>query len=361
MHRSGTATLPLHPGDAPPWLFKRMVALGREVTKAILLEFGTEEFVERLSDPFWFQSLSCVLGFDWHSSGTTTVTLGALKEALAGEDVGIKILGGKGKAMRKTPAEIEYVADEFNLNGDVLKYASRMCAKVDNDAIQSGHTLYHHSFIISERGTWAVIEQGMRPEDRTARRYHWLNREVKSFVEEPHKAIIGQRENSIINMVAKESEEARKVSVDLAKEPTSKLQSLFIEVKDGQSTLEDFSGEKQKYLRMPFSIPWSRIRKIYEIQPRNYEELLSLEDIGPSTVRALALISELIYDKPPSRKDPVRYSFTVGGKDGVPFPVDRVAMDRATEVLKSAVDNAKVGSDEKLRALRRLEVFIGRD
>jgi len=357
MHRSGTATLPLHPGDAPPWLFKRMVALGREVSKVIVFEYGTEAFVERLSDPFWFQSLSCVLGFDWHSSGTTTVTLGALKEAIDEENLGVKIVGGKGRSMRKTPGELELVADEFGLDDERLKHTSRMCARVDNNAIQSGHTLYHHSFVIDEGGVWAVIEQGMRPEDKTARRYHWLSKEVKSFVEEPHKAILGQREREVLNMVARESEEARRISVDLAKEPTQKLQNLIIEAKKGQATLDDFTGAR--YLRMPFSIPWKRIRRIYEIQPRNYEELLAVEDVGPSTIRALALISELIYDKPPSREDPVRYSFTVGGKDGVPFPVDKAAMDRATEVLKSAIDNAKLGSDEKLRAVRRLEAFVG--
>lgn len=359
MYRSGTATLPLHPGNAPPWLFKRMVALGREISKIIIFESGTEAFVERLSDPFWFQSLSCVLGFDWHSSGTTTVTLGALKEAINEEDLGVKILGGKGKAMRKTPAELELVAEDFNLNDEKLKYSSRLCAKVDNDAIQSGHTLYHHSFIIDEKGTWAVIEQGMHLENKTARRYHWLSKEVKSFVEEPQ--ILGKREKEVLNMVAKESEEARKISLDIVKEKPSKLQNLFVEVKKGQSTLEDFSGKPIKRLNMPFSIPWKRIRKIYEIQPGNYEELLALEDVGPSTIRALALISELVYDKPPSRKDPVRYSFTVGGKDGVPFPVDKAAMDRATDVLKSAIDNAKIGNDEKLRAIRRLEAFVGKE
>jgi len=357
MYRSGTATLPLHPGNAPPWLFKRMVALGREISKVIVFEYGTEAFIGRLSDPFWFQSLSCVLGFDWHSSGTTTVTLGALKEAINKENLGVKVLGGKGKSMRKTPAELEVIADEFNLDDEKLKHASKMCAKVDNDAIQSGHALYHHSFIIDEKGTWAVIEQGMRPEDKTARRYHWLSKEVKSFVEEPHKAILGKREREVLNMVARESEEARSISVDLAKEPTSNLQSLFIEIKKGQTTLEDFTSIKTRYLRMPVSIPWNRIRRIYEIQPRNYEELLAIDGVGPSTIRALALISELIYDKPPSRKDPVRYSFTVGGKDGVPFPVDRDAMDKATEVLRSAIDNAKIGRDEKLKAVKRLEAF----
>ncbi len=359
MYRSGTATLPLHPGDAPPWLFKRMVALGREISKVIVFEYGTDTFIERLSDPFWFQSLSCVLGFDWHSSGTTTVTLGALKEALNGENLGVKLLGGKGKSMRKTPLELEVVADDFSLDYERLKHASKMCAKVDNNAIQSGHTLYHHSFIVDEKGNWAVIEQGMRSQDKTARRYHWLSREIRSFVEEPHRAILGQREREVFNMVARESREARKMSVDLVKEPTSKLQNLIVEVKKGQSTLDDFTGAR--YLRMPFTIPWKRIRRIYDIQPRNYEELLALEDVGPSTIRALALISELIYDKPPSRKDPVKYSFTVGGKDGVPFPVDKAAMDRATEALKSAVDNAKLGSDEKLRAIKRLEAFIGKE
>ena len=359
MQRTGIATLPLHPGNSPPWLFKRMVALGREIVKVIIFEYGTENFIEKISDPFWFQSLSCILGFDWHSSGTTTVTLGALKVGTKNENLGIKILGGKGKSMRKTPSEIEQVVEEFNLkNEEKFKYASRMCAKVDNNAVQSGHRLYHHSFIMDEKNNWAVIEQGMRKEDRTARRYHWLGREIQNWVVEPHKAIVGMSEKEVLNMIAKESDEARKISVDIAKENPVKLQNLIVETKKDQTIIEDFGVEKSKHLRMPFSIPWGRIRKIYEFQPRNYEELLSMEDIGPSTIRALALISEVIYDKPPSRRDPIRYSFAVGGKDGVPFPVDRIAMDRTTEVLKSAVENAKIGNDEKLKAVKRLEAFI---
>ncbi len=336
-----------------------MVKLGREIMKVIVFEYGEEEFVKRIADPFWFQSLSCVLGFDWHSSGTTTVTLGALKEGLKGEEIDLHILGGKGKAMRRTITEIDSF-DAGSQEKDALKYASRMCAKIDTSAIQSGHGIYHHSMVIGGKD-WAVVQQGMRPADGTARRYHWLGSEVEKFTIEPHKGIVGNKEKKILNMVARESEDAQRISVDVANEGLAKLRGAIVEVKDiYQRRLDDFfSDQKVRYLLMPRNLNWEGVRKAYEFQPRDYEALLSVKGVGPSTVRALALITELVYGARPSYEDPVRYSFAVGGKDGVPFPVDRKAMDESTEMLKEAVENAKLGKEDKLKAVKRLELFVG--
>ncbi len=349
----GIADLPLHYGQAPRWLFDRMVKLSREIFEVIVYEYNRDEILKRLSDPFWFQSLSCVLGYDWHSSGCTTVTIGALKEALKDSNLGIWVAGGKGRSMRKTPIEIEN-SDISENKVKNLKYSSKLCAKVDNSAIQSGHNLYHHSIIYNEECNWAVIQQGMHLEDRTARRYHWLSG-FESFVDEPHQSIIGKKQLNVLNMVSSSSRDARKASVDVGKEPTSNLQSLFTQ---SQKTLDEFlkGAPERKYLRMP--VNWKGIERVYEFQPRNYEELLSIDGVGPSTVRALSLISELIQGAKPSYEDPVRYSFTVGGKDGIPFPVDRQAMDKATEVLRDSIQQAKIGREEKLRAVKRLEVFI---
>jgi hypothetical protein len=331
-----------------------MVCLGREITKTIVYEYGEEELVKRIADPFWFQSLSCVLGFDWHSSGTTTVTLGALKEGLRGEDLRLHIVGGKGKAMLRTICEI----DSFDFDQERkewLKYASRMCAKVDTSAIQSGHSIYHHSMIIGG-DDWAVVQQGMRPEDKTARRYHWLGSEVVKFTIEPHRGIVGRKEDKVMNMVARESEEAQKISVDIVKEGPTKLKGSIVEVRDlSQRRLDDFLPDKRvRYLLMPKNLNWEGVRKAYEFQPRDYEEMLSVKGVGPSTVRALALISEVIYGVRPSYEDPVRYSFALGGKDGVPFPVDRRAMDESTEMLRDAIERAKLGREERIEAIRRL-------
>ena len=356
MQRTGVANLPLHPGRAPRWLFSRMVKLGRAISEVLIIEYGRDEFLRRLSDPFWFQAFSCVLGFDWHSSGTTTVTCGALKEAINLSEYGIAVAGGKGSVSRRTPEEIEKFGDILSLSDDKIKsmvYASRMTAKVDNAAIQDGYNLYHHVFIFSEDGKWVVIQQGMNEENRYARRYHWLSDDVKSFVEEPHSGIAGyEKKEKVLNMVAKESEDCRKTCVDIVKEDPSKILN-SIKNFGYQKTLD-----KEKTLFMPVSINWSLMKKIYDFQPRNYEELLSIRGVGPKTVRALALISDLVYGSEPSWKDPIKFTFTVGGKDGVPYPVDRKVMDETVEILRNSIEEAKIGNEDKLRALRRLRRLV---
>lgn len=369
MQRTGVAALPLHSGRAPRWLFKRMVALSKEITKTIVYEYGVDEFLRRLSDPFWFQAFSCVLGYDYHSSGTTTVTCGALKEALHREDIGITLCGGKGKASQNTLTEIQTCAEKYNFSSSVihrLQYCSRMAAKVDTVAIQDGHNLYHHIFIVSKDKKWAVIQQGMNDATGYARRYHWVCEGFKGFVCEPHKAIIGDdRLFTVLDMTAKQSTEAQKVSLDLINDHPSHLRQDWASISrhQRQTTLDDcalpmHNTRDLPQLHMPRSINWKMMRQMYDVHPTTYEELLALRGVGRSTVRALAFISDLIYGASPSWKDPVRFSFTVGGKDGVPYPVDRKAMDESAAMIRQGIKEAKIGNTQKIMALRRLKEFL---
>ena len=371
MQRTGVASLPLHGGKAPAWLTGRMRKLAREISSIIIDEYGTNTFLARLSDPFWFQAFGCVLGYDWHSSGITTVVTGVLKRALTPETHSMVVCGGKGKTSRRTPAEIAEKGDTFGFSTDFvesLAYTSRMTAKVDNTAIQAGYQLYHHSFIIAENKKWAVIQQGMRSEDHTARRYHWLSDNAKSLIVEPHNAIVGIKHDNVLNMTAKESEGARKASVDLSKEPPRKIISLIEEAARPLNqkslcewiTQEDANSRLQNLerLRMSRHISWETMKRTYEFQPRDYEELLSVKGVGPSTVRGLALVAELVYGEKPSWRDPVKFSFAFGGKDGVPFPVDRKAMDESICLLRDAVKSSQIGDKEMNRSLQRLRRFV---
>lgn len=372
MHRTGFAKLPLHYGRAPSWLTVRMKKLANEIVTIILDEYGTDNFLRRISDPFWFQAFGCALGYDWHSSGVTTVVTGILKEAILPEEHGIAVCGGKGKISRQTPLEIENVGNRFGFsNGDIdaLCYASKMSAKIDNAAIQAGYQLYHHAFFVAEDRKWAVIQQGMCLQDRTARRYHWLSENVSSFVVEPHNAIVGEaKRDAALNMTAKESEDCRKASVDIADEPTQKVMQMIDPT--NQHMLDEWlpldrdepvKKQRMTFLSMPININWKVLREVYEFQPRNYEELLAIKGVGPATVRGLALIAELIYGTKPSWKDPVKYSFAYGGKDGVPFPVDRRAMDESTQMLKQAIEESKIGNNDRILSLQRLRKFLPED
>jgi hypothetical protein len=375
MRRTGIAKLPLHYGKAPRWLVVRMQKLAKEIVAIIIDEYGTEDFLNRISDPFWFQALGCVLGYDWHSSGVTTVVTGVLKQVVSPEDHGVAVCGGKGKFSLQAPTEIEHVGQKFDFSDDKIKalqYASKMSAKVDNTAVQAGYQLYHHTFFVTEDGKWAVIQQGMCTEDRTARRYHWLSDNAKSFVDEPHNAIVGNVKREIaLDMTAKESEDCRKTSVDIAKEPPRTIMRMLLSIrpvyqkslnewlpKTADSTWKEYPID---VLSMPRNINWKVLQGVYEFQPRNYEELLGFRGVGPATVRGLALVAELIYGEKPSWKDPVKYSFCVGGKDGVPFPVDRKVYDEITETLGNAVRQAKVGDEERVNAIKRLRKFVGKE
>jgi len=345
-----------------------MKRLGGAISEIIVREYGREELLRRLSDPFFFQALGCTLGFDWHSSGLTTTVCGALKEAIKPEELGVAVCGGKGKVSKHTPNEIHKLADVFSLSSqkiEELEYASRMAAKVDNACVQDGYQLYHHCFLLSEDGDWAVVQQGMH--DRLARRYHWLSEGARSFVDEPHSGIAGDRfEEVVLDMTARESEEARKTSVDVVKDNPKRLMPYIREAE--QRSLDEYFGRSPQALRlvMPTSHAITKLtkqtaealRRAYELQPWNYEELVATRGIGPKAVRALALVSDLIYGKPPSWKDPAKFAFCVGGKDGVPYPIDKRHYDEVTAILEQAVEESKVGKAEKTKALRRLSDFL---
>lgn len=369
MKRVGIAELPLHGGKCPPWLFSRMKQLGGAISEIIVQEYGKRELLRRLADPFFFQALGCVLGYDWHSSGLSTVTMGALKEAIKPEELGLAVCGGKGRVSKRTPNEIQKFAEIFSLSSkkvEELVRASRMAAKVDNACVQDGYQLYHHSFVLSEDGDWVVVQQGMH--ERLARRYHWLSEGIRSFVEEPHSGIAGERrEEVVLDMTARESEECRKISVDLVRDDPKRLLPHLREVE--QRSLDDYIERSPQVAKlvMPTSHLITELtertmvalQRAYEIQPQNYEELVAIRGIGPKAVRALALVSDLIYGKPPSWRDPQKYSFAHGGKDGIPYPVDRKTYQKTIEILESATQAAKVGQKEKLDAVKRLHEFLG--
>ena len=361
---SGVADLPLHGGRCPRWLFSKMVKLSKEISETIILEFGKDEFLRRISDPFFFQSFGCVVGFDWHSSGLTTTLTGALKEAINIEEHGIAICGGKGRTSRKTLDELEEVGQTFSFSSakiERLKYTSKIVAKVDSTAIQSGYQLYHHVFFVDEKGKWAVVQQGMNPVNRYARRYHWLSDEVRSFVVEPNSAIVGDNiEKAVLNLTSSKSIETQKTMTDISKENPQKIQNMLQELHDRSSTtLMDWINPSIKklevsHLVMPRNIDWETVRQLNDKQPSNFEEVLMTNRVGPNTVRALALISNLIYGTQIDWRDPVKYSFCVGGKDGVPFPIDRQAYSNSIKFLKEAIESTKIAKEEQFKALRRL-------
>lgn len=348
--RVGAADLPLHYGSCPKWLFPKMVELSKGIAQIIVEEYGKEEFLKRISNPYFFQALGCLLGYDWHSSGLTTTTTAALKEALQQLDLGIVVLGGKGKASRKVPEEIESLADKFSFTTqkiERLKYTSRMVAKVDNAAVQDGYTLYHHAFFVTEDGKWAVVQQGMNASNRYARRYHWLSSKVVSFVNEPHAAIVGKKEEQVLDLTSKENQEVQKASVDLVKENPSNLKKYF-------------SFGIWRYFKMPeqhtFSLDaYKKLMDLHEFNPSNFEELLALKGVGPKTVRALALLSKLVYGTEISWKDPVKYTFAHGGKDRIPYPVDKKVYDETIKNLREILEGTGIGKDA-LKRLEKLEI-----
>jgi len=368
LKRSGSAVLPLHGGHAPSWLVSRMKSLIAEIVTVIVDEYGRDELLIRLSDPFWFQSLGCVLGYDWHSSGVTTVLTGVLREAADPVSIGVAVCGGKGRRSNLTPTEIHQYGSLFKLSEEQvgrLEHASKLTAKVDNAAVQAGYPLYHHAFLMTVDGKWAVIQQGMDALDKTARRYHWLSEHVHSFVIEPHDAIVGDAVRpTVLNMTSKDSEESRKVTVDLVKEGEGKLRNDVLSLRsDNQKVLTEWMNQTPnrnfatRVLNMPRHIDWGAMRRAYEFQPTDYEELLSVHGIGQGAVRALALVAQIIYGAKPSWQDPVKFSFALGGKDGVPFPVDRSSYDQTIHHLNHLIEKARLEGREKYAALERLKAI----
>ncbi|MGV3704576.1 MAG: DUF763 domain-containing protein [Arcticibacter sp.] len=349
MKRSGTADLPLHYGKVPLWLSERMSTLGLAIVEAIAMEYGKAEVLRRLSDPFWFQSMGAVMGMDWHSSGITTSVMGALKRSVnsRSNELGLYICGGKGKASLQAPAELLKVAERTGLDGALLVRSSKLSAKVDNTAVQDGFQLYMHSFIVSSDGDWTVVQQGMREGSSTARRYHWHSAGLQSFVEDPHTAIYGRDYGPIINLADKHASGARTSIMSIAAEAPEKM---IREVKRLVMPSHHDVRSKDVDIKRLGAMLWVA----HEQAPRQFEDLLLLTGMGPRTLQSLALVSEVIYGTPSRFSDPARFSFAHGGKDGHPFPVPVRVYDDTIQVLRKAVDSAKVGHTEKADAIRRL-------
>ena len=362
--RTGIATVPLDYGRCPRWLFERMKRLSRGIITTVREEFSSEEVLKRFSDPVWFQSLGCVLGFDWNSSGLATTTLGAIKAALFDiqDQLGIYVCGGK-RTSRKTPEEIETygISRGFSFASNLV-YASKIVAKVDSSLVQDDYQIYQHNFLFTKSGTWTVVQQGMNIENQTARRYHWFSSNVKDFIEEPHTGIISGAKVKPLNLIAKESRENKEISLGLAKEEPQKfLKDLdLIQTKRAKGLTEMTLYDKEFYwhpiVEEKFNL--KRLEKTIffakEQNPQNFEELLSLKGIGPKTIRALSLVSEIIYGAKPSYEDPARYSFAHGGKDATPYPVDREIYDKTLAIIEKGIKGAKISNKEKVEAQRRL-------
>jgi hypothetical protein len=349
MKRSGSADLPLHHGHVPMWLAERMSKLGFAITEAVIEEFGTAAMLQRLGDPFWFQSFGAVMGMDWHSSGITTSVMGALKKAInphAGA-LGLYICGGKGKQSRNTPMELIRYGSFAGIDGDALARSSKLSAKVDNTAVQDGFQLYLHSFIVDKTGKWTVVQQGMRPDSATARRYHWHSADLTSFVADPHSGICGEYQGNILNMAATAALPAQNAMLSMSREDP---QRMIAEIRHLKMPDHHEVTAKDVDLKRLGAMLWLT----HEKQPADFESLLLLEGMGPRTLQSMALVSEVIYGTASRFQDPARFSFAHGGKDGHPFPVPVKVYDETIAVLTRAVQKAKVGQSDKLQAIRKL-------
>ena len=373
-----TAALPLHTGAAPAWLFDRMVEMAGALTTLIVQDQGPQEMLRRLSDPFWFQAFGCVLGFDWHSSGVTTTVCGALKEATKkyGSDMGIMVGGGKGGTSRKTPDDIARGCEQSGLDAAPLIRASKLAAKIDNNAVQDGYQLYHHSFFfLPGDGSWAIVQQGMNTGTRYARRYHWLSEQVEDFVADPHAAIACDEKHVALNLVASEAEMHRTRIAELSREKPERILRELRPVLEKPLPLFDgidaATRPSRDDLVLPdrHSITTRDIRpdavkkvllKTYEAQAQDFTQLIGEPGIGPQAMRSLSLIAEILYNAPASRRDPAAYSFAHGGKDGHPYEVNRELYDENLERLRGVISAAKIGRGDKVKSLKALAAFTER-
>ncbi|PBB96071.1 DUF763 domain-containing protein [Mesorhizobium sp. WSM3862] len=367
--RSGSADVPLHGGRVPKWLGDRMTKLGAVLCEAIIHHYGRDELLRRLAHPFWFQSFGAVMGMDWHSSGITTSVIGALKRGLnpLGNELGIHVCGGRGAHSRKTPGELLAIGDHVGLDGEALATASRLVAKVDSAAVQDGYDLYLHGFIVSDDGRWVVVQQGMNGDARQARRYHWLSEGLESFVDQPHAAIEGERQGEIVNLTDHRAEKARGGQIALLKTMSpEKILSELAVLEPPAEAPEPAAQPLLPNLVMPAhhdvrdsDIVMRRlhgnIAAAIESGPKDFPELLLVPGVGPRTVRALAMVAEVVHGAPCRFSDPARFSLAHGGKDRHPFPVPLKVYDETISVLKSAVSKAKLGREEELQALKRLD------
>ena len=385
--RTGYADLPLHHGVVPKWLADRMMQLGTLIIESLILHYGKKEVLVRLSDPLWFQSLGAVMGMDWHSSGITTSVMYALKRGLnpRAHDLGIVICGGRGKYSRRTPDELTYLSDKTGLDGNGLIRASKLCAKVDNTAIQDGFQLYQHNFIVTNEGDWAVVQQGMNTDTHTARRYHWCSSQLRSFVDTPHTGIVGENRGTILNLTDAKADKTRGVIVDLAKEtpdkvltevkdiakarnegllvtqgalfpefPVDDVETRYIELSDGSRNCIMPARHEVRREDVDLKRLGAVLATAYENQATGFEDLLLTPGLGPRTLQSLALVSEVVHGTPSRFTDPARFSFAHGGKDGHPFPVPTKIYDESIRVMHDCIEKSKMNYNDKSDCLKKL-------
>jgi hypothetical protein len=367
--RAGSADLPLHSGRVPAWLGERMSRLGAVIAETIVHEYGRDEFLRRLAHPFWFQSFGCVMGMDWHSSGITTSVIGALKRGLKPleRELGLYVCGGRGSHSRKTPAELVAIGERVGFDGKALADSSRLVAKVDSAAVQDGFQLYLHGFIVAADGHWVVVQQGMQDETRLARRYHWISEGLESYLDAPHAAIEGRAQGNIVNLADRRAAAARSASLSvLADLGPDRIAAEAVKLEPRPATITAEAEPLLPHLIMPAhhdvrdeDVVVRRLRgnlaAAADRAPVDYTDLLLVPGVGARTVKALAMVAEVIHGAPCRFTDPARFSLAHGGKDGHPFPVPLKAYDETIRVLKSAVTKAKLGRDEELGAVRRLD------
>ncbi|MBN2039366.1 MAG: DUF763 domain-containing protein [Spirochaetes bacterium] len=355
MKRSGYADLPLHYGRVPQWLAQRMSTLGGAIIEYIITDFGTAEVLRRMSDPFWFQALGCVMGMDWHSSGITTSVMGALKKAVnpRSKEFGLFICGGRGKHSRNTPNELLEVADKTGLDGEYLVRCSKLSAKVDNNAVQDGFQIYLHSFLVDQHGRWTVVQQGLNDNSGLARRYHWHSPDIKSFVEEPHSFIYGQNRGQILNMTDREAANARERVLTIA---TGNPGKMMPEIR--KLIMPDHHDVRKEDVNL------KRLGAVlalaYDTRPPDFESLLLTKGLGPRTLQSLALVSEVIYGTPVRFRDPARFSFAHGGKDGHPAPVLLKVYDETIQFITNALNRSSLGLTDKKSAFKKLSTLARR-
>lgn len=355
MKRSGTADMALWGGKIPSWLFQRMTKLSLPIVESIITEYGHTAFVQRLSDPFWFQSFGAVIGMDWNSSGVTTAVMRALKTAINphSKELGLYICGGKGKQSLKTPQELLKIGDQTGLDGNYLARCSKLSAKVDNTALQDGFKLYLHSFVLTSSGEWTVIQQGMEGEKGLARRYHWHSEHIQSFIEEPHAAVCGDNQGLILNLVNKDAKATQGAILQISKEDPAKL---LKEVPYMQLPSYCDIKARDVDLKRLGAVLWLA----QEQETQQFEDLLLLKGLGPRTLQSLTLVSEVIHGTPSRFSDPARYSFAHGGKSGKPFPVPTQIYDQTITALTSAVERSKIGLSDKQEAIKKLSKIAQR-
>jgi len=366
--RAGSADLPLHGGRVPQWLGQRMTRLGALITEAVVQHYGRDEFLRRMAHPFWFQSFGAVMGMDWHSSGITTSVIGALKRGLTplSGELGIHVCGGRGQHSRKTPDELAAVGNRVGIDGGALATTSRLVAKVDSAAVQDGFDLYLHGFIVTDDGKWVVVQQGMNGDRRQARRYHWLSEGLESFLDSPHAAIEGKGQGEIVNLADRRADASRMSQLDLlANLGPDRIVGELASLERREPPV-DLSQPMLPHLVMPAHHDVREkdvnMRRLHgtlaaaaDRGPEDFQQLLLVPGVGARTVKALAMVAEVVHGSPCRFSDPARFSLAHGGKDRHPFPVPLKVYDETIRVMKSAVGKGRLGREEELQALKRLD------